>query len=210
MSITADQLRHATGCSPAAAERFEQPINRACERYEIDTPERLAAFLAQTAHESARFARLVENLNYSATALALTWPRRYRAADGSLNALALQLHRDPPAIANHTYASRLGNGPAESGDGWKYRGRGLIQITGRANYRACGQALGVDLEADPDMLVLPLYAALSAGWYWHRHGLNRLADEGKIELIGRLINGGTHGMAERIALTDRALATLSA
>ncbi len=207
--LTADRLRRATGCSPATAAKFIEPLRIACRRYDINTPARIAAFLAQLAHESARFDRLSENLNYSAQGLAATWPSRFRDAAGQPSALARELHRRPEAIANVVYADRLGNGPAESGDGWHYRGRGLIQITGRSNYRACGDALGIDLERYPELLEYPLYAALSAGWYWDARRLNQHADAHDVERITRLINGGTHGLRDRLALTEKAMTALA-
>lgn len=209
MMLLADALRRATGCSPATAARVVVPLNIAAARYHIDTPARLAAWLAQLAHESARFERVVENLNYSAAGLALTWPRRYAQADGTPNALARELHRKPEAIANTSYAGRLGNGPPESGDGWRYRGRGYIQITGRDNYRACGDALGLDLLTSPETLESPLYAALSAGWFWDSRGLNQHADAGDVPRLTRIINGGTHGLDERRELTARAASVLN-
>src|SRR5690606_6779021 len=118
-------------------------------------------------------------LNYSAQGLAAIWPARFRGADGKPNARALALARKPEAIANAVYGGRLGNGPEASGDGWRYRGRGVIQTTGRANYRETGRALGVDLEGIPQLLEQPRYAALSAAWFWAEHGLNELADAGK-------------------------------
>lgn len=191
---------------------FAPVIHLTCLRYDISTPERIAAFIAQIAHESARFGRLVENLNYSASGLALTWPSRFRTPGGKPNALALRLHRNPEAIANNVYANRLGNGSENSGDGWKYRGRGLIQITGRSNHRECGAGLAglsVDLEVKPELLEYPIYAALSAGWYWHTRGLNAHADGGDIERISRIINGGTNGLQDRIELTARAMQVLT-
>jgi putative chitinase len=169
-------------------------------RFSLTTPTRQSAFLAQTAHESAGFTRLTENLNYSATGLATTWPGRFRGADGQPNALARALHRRPEAIANVVYANRMGNGPEASGDGWRYRGRGLLQITGRAQYQRCGAALGLPLVEQPDLLAQPEPAVLSAAWFWQVNGLNELADAGDFEAITRRINGGLNGLAERRAL----------
>lgn len=208
--INADQLVRATGCAFSTAARFVEPIRLTLERYEINTPKRIAGFLAQVAHESARFSRLVENLNYSADGLAKTWPNRFRGPDGKPNALALSLHRKPELIANHVYASRMGNGAPATGDGWKYRGRGLIQVTGKENYAACGKALGIDLLAAPESLESPLYAALSAGWYWHHRGLNAPADAGDMQRVTRIINGGTHGLQDRLAIYAEAQKVLAA
>lgn len=178
-------------------------------RFGITSPVRAAAFLAQAGHESSQLTRLVESLNYSARGLAATWPSRYRSADGKPNALALNLARHPQAIANNTYASRNGNGDEASGDGWRYRGRGLLQITGRSNYRAAAAGLGQPLEAEPELLEQPEWAALSAAWWWATHGLNELADRGEFAAITRRINGGLIGQAERMALWERAKRVLS-
>ncbi|WP_205894903.1 glycoside hydrolase family 19 protein [Metapseudomonas otitidis] len=182
--------------SIALIESFEMAISH----FSLTTPARQSAFLAQAAHESYGFTRLTENLNYSATGLAATWPGRFRGADGQPNALARALHRRPEAIANVVYANRMGNGPEASGDGWRYRGRGLLQITGRAQYQRCGAALGLPLVEQPDLLAQPEPAVLSAAWFWQVNGLNELADAGDFEAITRRINGGLNGLAERRAL----------
>lgn len=207
--ITAEQLRRATGCSERLATLFVEPLRITFDRFGIDTAPRRAAFLAQVAHESARFARLTENLNYSALALSRTWPTRFRGDDGQPNPLARRLKNRPSSIANEVYSARLGNGDAETGDGWRYRGRGLIQITGRNNYRDCGEALRVDLLADPDVLTSPLYASLSAGWYWDARRLNVFADRGDVEGLTRAINGGLNGISDRIALFNAAQRVLA-
>lgn len=198
--LTAQQLLRILPNARPVAGVFVPALNRAMNRYRIDSPVRRAAFLAQVGHESGQLRRLVENLNYSAAGLAATWPGRFRAANGQPNALAKSLERQPERIANHVYADRLDNGSAESGDGWRYRGRGLIQLTGRQNYRACGTAIGADLLANPELLEQPEWAALSAAWYWASNGLNELADAGRFTDITRRINGGTHGQPERLAL----------
>ncbi len=150
----------------------------------------------------------MENLNYSPRGLAATWPSRYRGADGQPNALAQRLARNPQAIANNAYASRNGNGDEPSGDGWRFRGRGLLQITGRSNYRAAGAGLGQPLECEPEVLEQPEWAAISAAWWWASHGLNELADCGEFAAITRRINGGTCGLDDREALYARALEVL--
>jgi putative chitinase len=174
----------------------------ACERAIATSPARLAAFLAQIAHESAELARTVENLNYSAAGLRKTWPSRFPTL-----ALAEVYARKPMAIANKVYADRLGNGPEASGDGWRFRGRGLIQLTGRSNYRAAALALGLPLEGEPELLEQPGPASRSAAWYWQDRGLNELADAGIGEAfanITRRINGGLTGHAERVRYWARA------
>lgn len=198
--LTEQQLLRILPNARPVAGVFVPALNRAMNRYKIDSPVRRAAFLAQVGHESGHLRRLVENLNYSASGLAATWPSRFRGYDGRPNELAARIARRPRDIANVVYADRMGNGPAASDDGWRFRGRGLIQLTGRDNYRACSKGIGQPLEDYPDMLEIPEWAALSAAWYWSRHELSELADAGRFEAITRKINGGTHGQAERLAL----------
>ncbi|ENJ7652238.1 glycoside hydrolase family 19 protein [Pseudomonas aeruginosa] len=209
MLITEQQLLQIFPNAGHRAGFFVPALNVAMERFDITSPVRLAAFLAQVGHESSQLTRLVENLNYSAQGLAATWPSRYRGADGKPNALALNLARHPQAIANNTYASRNGNGDEASGDGWRYRGRGLLQVTGRANYRAAAGGLDQPLEVEPELLEQPEWAALSAAWWWAAHDLNELADRGEFATITRRINGGLNGQAERLALWERVKAVLS-
>ncbi|HBO5407499.1 TPA: glycoside hydrolase family 19 protein [Pseudomonas aeruginosa] len=209
MLITEQQLLQIFPNAGHRAGFFVPALNVAMERFGITAPVRVAAFLAQVGHESSQLTRLVENLNYSAQGLAATWPSRYRGADGKPNALALNLARHPQAIANNTYASRNGNGDEASGDGWRFRGRGLLQITGRKNYRAAGAGLGLPLEAEPELLEQPEHAARSSAWWWAAHGLNGLADSGRFALITRTINGGMNGQVERLELWERAKAVLS-
>jgi putative chitinase len=191
---------------------FLSALNRAMARYKIDSRVRQAAFLAQVGHESGHLRNLVENLNYGAEGLAATWPSRYRGADGKPNAKAISLARKPEAIANDAYAGRNGN--IHPGDGWDFRGRGLLQVTGRANYAAAGVGLGLPLEDQPQLLEQPEHAAMSAAWWWAKHGLNELADAGRFQDIGSIINTGKlgrvpHGAAERKALYDLALKVLA-
>jgi len=218
MNITLEYLMKATGATQANAGKYLPSVQRACKDYGIDTPQRVAGFLSQIGHESGGLAMVEENLNYSAEGLANTWPRRFAAkrADGSYeknakgrnlpNAKALELHRNPTKIANSVYASRMGNGDEASGEGWRYRGRGLKQLTGKNNYTLCGSALGKDLVADPDLLLEPLDAALSAAWFWSTNGLNALADVGDVEAMTKRINGGVIGLAQRKALYDLSMA----
>ena len=194
MSITQQQLLQILPDAGAQAGVFVPVLNTAMNAYQIVGTQRVAAFLAQVGHESGQLQHVVENLNYGAQALVATWPSRFTQA------LAAQVARVPQQIANIAYASRMGNGDASSGDGWSYRGRGLIQITGRANYQACGDALGVDLIGNPDLLAQPQYAAMSAAWYWATNGLNTLADAGDFDPITRRINGGLNGLPDRLAL----------
>jgi putative chitinase len=195
---------------PAADVAVCAHINRAMARYKLDSKVRIAAFLAQVGHESAGLTMVSENLNYNARSLAATWPNRYRRTDGKPNALAQNIERNPEAIANHTYANRMGNGDPESGDGWKYRGRGYIQTTGKVNYQKLTAAVGTNFTAVPDLLLQPEYAALSAAFFWHSNGLNELADTGRFDLITRKINGGTHGAIDRNRRWEAAKKVLSA
>jgi len=211
--ITEQQLLQILPNARRNAGVFVSAINRAAARYDITSRVRLAAFLAQAGHESAELTRLVENLNYGAAGLANTWPGRF-AVDPTArqrvpNGLALRLERQPEAIANAVYGNRMGNGPAASGDGWRYRGRGLFQITGRAQYQRCGNALGLPLVEQPELLERPEHAALSAAWFWDDNGLNALADAGRFDDITQRINGGQNGRAERRLLWDRARAVLA-
>lgn len=156
-------------------------------------------FIAQCAHESGGFSRLVENLNYSADDLAKTWPKRF-ADSGQPNALAHSIARKPQEIANHVYANRMGNGDIDSGDGWLYRGRGLIQITGRYNYSQCAKDTCMNCENNPDILIDPYYAVESAVWFWKKHGLDRVSD---IVYSTKIINGGTNGLSDRMKRLER-------
>ncbi|NBF11412.1 glycoside hydrolase family 19 protein [Pseudomonas sp. Fl4BN1] len=212
MPITEQQLLQILPNARPVAGVFVPALNRAMARFKIDSRVRQAAFLAQVGHESGHLRRMVENLNYSAPGLASTWPGRYRAADGNPNTRALGLARRPEAIANDTYAGRNGN--TQQGDGWRFRGRGLLQVTGRANYRAAGLGLGLPLEAEPELLEQAEQASLSAAWWWATHGLNEFADAGRIQDIGSIINTGQpgrvpNGAADRKALYDLALKVLA-
>jgi putative chitinase len=183
--------------------KWLEPLKETFEKYSINTPKRQAAFLGQCMHESNNFKTLTENLNYSAQGLMATWPRRFPDMD-----FANQYHRQPEKIANYVYSNRMGNGSEASGDGWRYRGRGVKQLTGKENYERCGSGLGVDLVGNPDLLLDPKYAALSAGWFWNKHGLNDLADKGDIETMTRRINGGLLGLDARRAAIQKAESVL--
>lgn len=182
MTITAQQLLQILPNAGAKAGVFVPALNAAMSKYAIITRLRIAAFIAQIGHESGQlqYVRELGNNQYLS---------KYDTG---------------------TLAKRLGNTPEADGDGQKYRGRGLIQVTGRANYEACSEALFSDarLLNTPELLETPVYAALSAGWFWQRAGLNTLADKGDFLTITRRINGGTNGLADREALYERALKVL--
>ena len=172
-------------------------INETFERFQINTPKRQAAFIGQCQHESGNFKTLQENLHYSADGLMRTWPSRFPSAD-----VAQQYANNPEKIANKVYAGRMGN--TEEGDGWKFHGRGLIQLTGRENYDNCGKGIGAVLADKPQLLVGPYYACMSAGWFWNKKGLNDLADKRDYPEMTKRINGGLLGLADRIAKIDKA------
>lgn len=208
MPITEQQLLQILPDARPVAGIFVPALNRAMARWKIDSPVRQTAFLAQVGHESGQLRRLVENLNYSAEALVRTWPNRFTAQNAGAYA------RQPERIANRVYGGRMGNGQETSGDGWRYRGRGLIQLTGRVNYHAAAQALGLPLLENPELLEQPEHAAQSAAWWWATHGLNELADAGRFSDIGSIINTGQpgrvpHGANERKALYDLAVRVLA-
>ena len=201
MPITVQQLLQILPNAGQSAGVFVPVLNTAMNRFQIVGLKRVASFIAQVGHESGQLTHLVENLNYGADALRKTWPNRFDAN------MASALARKPEQIANIAYANRMGN--TEQGDGWKYRGRGLIQITGKNNYHACGEALGLDLIAQPELLEKPQHACMSAAWFWATNGLNTLADAGKFDAITQRINGGQTGAEDRQALNARALKVLA-
>ena len=203
--IDADQLV-ACGIDRDVAKQFELPLDAAMTAFAINTPKRAAAFLAQAAHESNEFTRLQENLSYS------TPERLMEVFKGRFTGLAdaAQYLRQPEKLANRVYANRLGNGDTSSGDGWRFRGRGLFQLTGRANYMAAGDGLGTDYKANPDLVAGPPDAAFTAAWYWAVGNLNAMADVGQIDVITRRINGPAMlGADERRALYQRFLQVLA-
>jgi putative chitinase len=192
-NFTPDHLKEMIG-NNAHLSNWYEAINNICPEYGIDTPQRLAAFIAQCAHESANFTALRENLNYRAESLMKTWPNRFPTM-----AVAQQYAKNPQKIANKVYANRMGNGPEETGDGWRYLGRGLIQLTGKENYSWFGASIG---ETNPEKLVEFLGtfegAVQSACWFWETNELNQWADKGDIKTLTKRINGGDIGLADRI------------
>ena len=177
------------------------PLEEVFAKYDISTPARQACFIGQCAHESGNFKTLQENLNYSAEGLMKTWPSRFATKE-----IADQYARQPAKIAGKVYNGRLGNTSEE--EAAQYLGRGLIQLTGKENYGNCGLGIGVDLLADPALLLDPRYAALSAGWFWNKKGLNALADAQDYETMTKRINGGLIGLDDRKAKIAKALTIL--
>jgi putative chitinase len=178
-------------------------INHCFVKYELNTPKRMAGFIGQCQHESMNFSVLQENLYYSASGLIRTWPTRFNPDTAALYA------KNPRMIASKVYANRMGNGDEASGDGWMYRGRGLIQLTGKQMYILCGFAMDIDLVSDPDLLLQEEYAVGSAGWYWYNNNLNKFCDKADWIGLTRAINGGTNGLSERMDNIKKALVILS-
>ena len=182
-----------------------EALNKILPDYEINTPQREAAFLAQCAHESAGFTALQENLNYRAESLMRVWPKYFPTME-----IANQYAHHPEQIANRAYANRMGNGDTASGDGWQYRGRGAIQLTGRSNYQAFANSIQYSLE-DTVAYTETLQGAIeSAAWFWWKHNLNKLADARNITQMTRVINGGAIGLEERKAHMIHNLEVLAA
>jgi putative chitinase len=177
------------------------PLEETFVKYDISTPVRQACFIGQCAHESGNFKTLQENLNYSAEGLMKTWPSRFPNLE-----YASQYARNPAKIAGKVYNGRLGNTSEEEAS--KYLGRGLIQLTGKENYANCGTALGVDFVGNPTLLLDPRYAALSAGWFFNKKGLNNLADASDLETMTKRINGGLIGLEDRKVKIAKALSIL--
>ena len=209
------ELKHLQAVKVKEPEKWLPFIRETCERYQINTKNRIASFLAQTAHESAGYTMLEENLNYSDATMAAVWPNRFAVQEPDPNklgktrakkdekgknipnAFAKALHRKPEAIANAVYSNRMGNGTIESGEGWKHRGMGLKQLTGKDNHKRCGDALGADFVSNPELLLEPKWAALSAGWFWSANKLDVFADNDDLEGQTKKINGGLIGIDDR-------------
>lgn len=181
--ITVQQLISIVPMPAARAAQFAPALDAAMKEYEINTPIRIAMFLANVATESSSFASMVENLNYSAIGLSNAWPSRYGVGGkrGVPNELANRIARQPEVIANITYADRMGNGPASSGDGWRYRGRSPAQITGLDNYIAAGKELKLDLVNCPELLEQPTAGCRAAAHFWKSNGINVYADKGDFD-----------------------------
>lgn len=164
----------------------------------VNTVNRRAAFIAQTAVESAYYSALIENLHYSAAKLLVTFPTHFDATN------VMQYANQPDKIANRAYANRMGNGDESSGDGFKYKGRGLIQLTGKDNYQHCSDDLKIDFVTDPDYAATITGAFLSTNWFWNKNNLNSWADKDDIKTITHLVNGGYNGLADRTMIYQRA------
>jgi len=181
--------------------KWLDPLNETFQKYDINTPKRQACFIGQCMHESGGFRLTKENLNYSASSLMKTWPSRFPDMD-----TAEKYEHNPVKIASKVYAGRMGNITPE--DAGMYIGRGLIQLTGKDNYKTASDALNENLLANPQLVEEPRYAALTAGWFWNKKGLNALADFNDIETMTKRINGGTLGLDDRKAKINMALNAL--
>jgi len=175
-------------------------LEQLLDDYEINTPQRVAAFVAQCAHESGNFVFIKENLNYKAASLMKTFGKYFPTAD-----IAAQYANKPERIANRVYANRMGNGDEASGDGWRYCGRGLIQLTGKDNYTFFAGSMDIPVEEAAEYLATFEGAAQSACWFWETNNLNRYADAGDIKGLTRAINGGYIGLEDRISHYEHAL-----
>ena len=191
------------GTPADTADKWVPWLNMTMLKYDINTLQRQAMFLAQLAHESGNFKYVNENLNYSAEALRRVFKKYFPTDD-----LALMYARQPEKIANRVYANRMGNGEESSGDGWKYRGRGLIQLTGKDNYAAFSLKANTNALLEPDLVAEPELAALSAGWFWDTNGLNKWSDTGDVRAATRKINGGFNGLADREAKYNKLIILL--
>lgn len=199
------------GIQPTLARAFLDPVREACDRFEIDSTPRIAAFIGQCSYESNGFANLEENLRYSDPARIA---RIFRTAfdtnhDGEIEPEEIEFAKayvlKPEKLANRAYANRYGNRDEASGDGWKYRGRGGFQLTFMHNYMKASGALGVDYIHDPDQVATPLHAMLTSGWYWEQHQMNELADTGNIDEITHRINMARLGADQRQAKYEQGL-----
>ena len=205
MELTQAQLKQLLPKNPYV-EHWHKALSQLLPDYEINTPQRVAAFIAQCAHESGGFMVLKENLNYKAASLRKIFPKYF--PDDAIAQRYASMPNKQEAIANRVYANRMGNGPEESGDGYRYCGRGLIQLTGRQNYTWFAASLEITPEEATEYLGTFEGAAQSACWFWESNKLNQWADAGDIVTLTKRINGGTIGLEDRIKHYEHALHVL--
>ena len=201
--MTQEQLSQIIPNNPHASYWYDA-LSACLPDYDINSVPRIAAFIAQCAHESANFTTVIENLNYKAESLMRTWPNRFPTID-----IANQYAHNQQAIANKVYADRMGNGDESSGDGYKYCGRGLIQLTGKENYKLFADSISTPLEKIPDFLVTFEGATQGSAWFWEYNDLNTLADAGDIRGMTKKINGELLGIDDRISKYNMALQILN-
>lgn len=202
MELTLDQLKQLLPKNPYITYWYSA-LSKLLPDYDMTTPQRAAAFLAQCAHESGEFTALQENLNYKPATLRKIFPK-YFPTDEIANEYCSKPNKQE-AIANKVYANRMGNGDEASGDGYRYRGRGLIQLTGKDNYSFFAGSLGISVEEAAEYMSTFEGAAQSACWFWETNNLNQWADKGDIVTLTKKINGGTIGLDDRIAHYEHAL-----
>jgi putative chitinase len=202
--VNADQLRELK-IDP----NLVDPFNETFQRFGILTPAQQASWIGQCGHECGNFRILEENLNYRAPTLLKLFPKTPKRQWGFTPEEAAAYEKQPQKIANRIYGNRMGNRDEASGDGWRFRGSGFLQLTGHSNFYHAGQALGVDFVMQPELVRTPMYAAQTAGWFWQTHKLNQYADKGDFLTMTKRINGGTIGLEDRIKHINHALHVLS-
>ena len=202
--LSQDQLAQVIPGNPYV-DHWYNALAQALPDYDINTPARVAAFLAQCGHESGGFTAIKENLNYKAESLVRVWPKYFPNMD-----VANQYAHNQEKIANRAYANRMGNGPEESGDGYRFCGRGLIQLTGRSNYQAFADSIQEDINNLPDYLATFEGCVQSACWFWEANNLNQYADNGDLLTMTKKINGGTLGIDDRTERYKKALQIMGA
>jgi putative chitinase len=207
MELTLQQLKQLLPRNPYV-DHWHSALAQLLPDYEINSPQRIAAFIAQCAHESGGFTALKENLNYKPATLRKIFPK-YFPDDAIANEYCSRPNKQE-AIANRVYANRMGNGDEASGDGWKYAGKGLIQLTGKQNYTWFAASLKITVEEASEYLLTFEGAAQSACWFWETNNLNQWADKGDIITLTKRINGGTIGLEDRIKHYEHALHVLGA
>ena len=201
--VNSDQLKQ-MHIDPTLADAF----NETFERFGILTPLQQASWIGQCGHECGKFRIMEENLNYRAVTLLKLFPRTPKRAWGFTPEEATAYEKQPRKIANRIYGNRMGNRDEASGDGWRFRGSGFLQLTGHSNFFHAGKALGADFVMEPDLVATPKYAALTAGWFWSTHNCNNLAEAADWVGLTKKINGGTIGLDDRIKHTNEAFAIL--
>lgn len=202
--VTSEQLRQLK-IDPGLVDYF----NETFDRFDISTPARQACWIGQCGHECGNFRIMEENLNYRAATLLKLFPRTPKRAWGFTPEEAAAYEKQPQRIANRIYSNRMGNRDEASGDGWRFRGAGFLQLTGHSNFWHASQALGEDFVMQPDLVRTPKYAAMTAGWFWQTHRLNQYADSGDYLTLTKRINGGTIGLEDRKKHINEALHILS-
>lgn len=196
--VTTEQIKKLTGIlDDNTLLKITNGLNDTMKKYEINTTLRICHFLSQILHESGKFRAVKENLNYSADGLNKVFKKYFPTLES-----ATPYARNQEKIANKVYGSRMGNGDEKSGDGFRYKGRGFLQLTGKENYTLLSKDTGVDFIKKPELLETYEYASLSAGWFWNKNKLNLIADKDDVLTLTKRINGGTNGLQDRKSLLE--------